>query len=272
MILHDFQRPHDLRDPSKVKVNCFSSLAVNNQPYNILADVVGDDTRKRREELRLIHNKEADRKGRHTMSKLVGDRTVAHCTLCNAVIDITGPKRAPTAVVWQRLEITTCEKTSFFKECQIQKHLKLRNLQVQKWNRDVAKNKGEAKTKRERGKPTQMQKGHIFYIVEEKTRDVLACQRPGCGFNKRRPPKKDAHKKNAAGVDLYVDQSLAIPGTEMKILLDKPCVGGEMDWEIMKKEDNGELAPETLLTEAEKASVDQFDPSTQKVRKSVHKR
>ncbi len=152
------------------------------------------------------------------------------------------------------------------------KFLKNRNKQVQEWNREGAKKKGEAKTKRETGKPTQMQKGHIFYIVEEKTRDVLACQRQGCSFNKRRPPKKNSHKQNAEGVDLYVDQSFSNPGTEMKILLDEPCAGGEMDWEVMKKEDNGELAPETLLTEAEKASVDQFDPSTQKVRKSARKR
>ncbi len=65
---------------------------------------------------------------------------------------------------------------------------------------------------------------------------------------------------------------MALPGTEMKILLDEPCAGGEMDWEVMKKEDNGELAPETLLTEAEKASVVQFDPSTQKIRERARKR
>ena len=58
----------------------------------------------------------------------------------------------------------------------------------------------------------------------------------------------------------------------MKALLDQACTGEEMDWEIMKKEDNGELAPETLLTESERASVDQFDPSTQKVRERVKKR
>ncbi len=33
------------------------------------------------------------------------------------------------------------------------------------------------------------------------------------------------------------------------------CTGKEMDWETMKKEDNGELAPETLLTSEEITSA-----------------
>ena len=179
---------------------------------------------------------------------------------------------------WQRLEISVCEKTSFFKECAMHKHVKTRNNQIHEWNREVAKNKGMARTKRTARAPgtmakTEMQQTHIFYTVQEKTREIMACQRQGCTYNRRRPAKKSSHKKNAAGVELFVDVSICgLKTEEMRALLDDPCMGAEMDWEAMKKEDNGELAPETLLTEVEQASVDQLDPSTQKVKKRAKKR
>ena len=194
--------------------------------------------------------------------------------MCKAEVDISGPKKCPGSVSWQRLEVSSCEKTSFFRECQMNRILKIRNKQIQEWNKEVAKKKGEAKTKlmgRGHGK-NQMQKAHIFYNVEEKTREILACQRPGCSFNKRRPPKRQSGKTNAAGVKLYVDQSFNTPGPEMQRLLDETCEGGEMEWETMEKEDNGKVAPESLLTAVELAAVDNFDPSTKIVKKGGKKR
>ena len=61
-----------------------------------------DKTRKKREAKRRILNKETDSKGRHTLEKLVGDKTVGECTRCGCVVDLTEPARCNNAITLQQ--------------------------------------------------------------------------------------------------------------------------------------------------------------------------